>query len=306
MQPTNLTGYINPLYADSLSYFGTPRFLPASGGWILERQIPGTPYRDGMGCYPLFTCQDWSKIPQDLKELEGDLVSLALVTDPFGDFCSNSLHEYFMDRAIPFKEHFVVDLNQPLSSHVSENHRRNAKKAFEKITVEVCKNPLDVLDDWVELYSALIKRHKIMGIARFSKIAFIKQFHVPGIIVMKALFSGTPVGMVIWYTYNDRGYYHLSAYNDLGYELKASFAVFWHSMEYFSEKLNWLDLGAGPGLTIDGKDGLSRFKRGWSTETKTVFFCGRILNPDKYEEIIKSKNIPDTNYFPSYRLGEFK
>ena len=170
----------------------------------------------------------------------------------------------------------------------------------------MCKNPLDVLDDWEKLYSALIKRHEIQGIARFTKSAFIKQFSVPGIVVMKANYSGTPVGMVIWYTDNDKGYYHLSAYNDLGYEHKASFALFWHAMEYFSGQIDWLDLGAGPGLSSDGKDGLSRFKRGWSTETRTVFFCGRILNADRYTEIIRSKMIPDTNYFPSYRIGEFK
>jgi hypothetical protein len=60
------SGYMHPNYAHSLREFGEPRELPGSGGWILERIIPGTPYRDAMGCYPLFACNDWSKLANDL------------------------------------------------------------------------------------------------------------------------------------------------------------------------------------------------------------------------------------------------
>ena len=56
-----MSGYMHLGYAESLVEFGTPRELPRSGGWVLERQIPGFSYRDAMGCYPLFACQDWSQ-----------------------------------------------------------------------------------------------------------------------------------------------------------------------------------------------------------------------------------------------------
>jgi hypothetical protein len=81
-----ITGYLHPGYAASLAEFGTPRLLPRSEGWILERQIPGSPYSDGMGCYPLFACQDWSQLHADLESIGSELVSLALVTDPFGKY----------------------------------------------------------------------------------------------------------------------------------------------------------------------------------------------------------------------------
>ena len=273
----------------------------------MERQIPGTPYRDAMGCYPLFTCKDWSKLAEDVQELEGDLVSLALVTDPFGEFNPTSLEGIFKDRVIPFKEHFIVDLNQSITDFVCAHHRRNVKKAQEKITVEVCEEPMDWIDKWVELYSNLIVRHNIKGLTGFSVSTFIRQFQVPGIVVFRADYMGKPVGLLIWYTQNNIGYYHLSAIDDLGYASGASFALFWYSIEYFSGSLRWLDLGAGQGVIVmgDGKDGLSRFKRGWSTGTRTVYFCGRILNKVRYEEIIQVKGIADSNYFPSYRAGEF-
>ncbi len=78
------TGYRHPLYAASLAEHGTPRRLPASDGWILERDIPGFTGRDAMGCYPLFCCGRWDRLADDLRELGDGLVSLTLVTDPFG------------------------------------------------------------------------------------------------------------------------------------------------------------------------------------------------------------------------------
>jgi hypothetical protein len=80
-----VTGYLHPLYAESLSEFGTPYELARCRGWILKRQIPGFSYYDAMGCYPLFPCQDWSKLSGDLEELGDQLVCLSVVTDPFGD-----------------------------------------------------------------------------------------------------------------------------------------------------------------------------------------------------------------------------
>lgn len=74
----NVTGYIHPGYTESLSKFGTPRELHRSRGWIFERQIPGSPYHDVMGRYPLFACQEWSQLHADLEDIGNELVSLSL------------------------------------------------------------------------------------------------------------------------------------------------------------------------------------------------------------------------------------
>ena len=68
-----MNGYAHPAYAHSLAEFGSPRPLPRSGGWLLERPIPGSPYRDAMGCYPLFAAQDWSRLYSDLDEISGGI-----------------------------------------------------------------------------------------------------------------------------------------------------------------------------------------------------------------------------------------
>jgi len=89
------SGYLHPDYAASLAEFGQPLELLQSHGWLLKRRIPGTDYYDGMGCYPLFCCQDWKMLNNDLKTLENDLVSASLVTDPLGELGGGELESEF-------------------------------------------------------------------------------------------------------------------------------------------------------------------------------------------------------------------
>jgi hypothetical protein len=301
------TGYLHPLYAQSLSAFGEPLELPASKGWILRRSIPGTMEFDGMGCYPLFACENWTNLEKDLSLLEEQLVSLSLVTDPFGKYTHQKLLRDFRDVAIPYKEHFVVDLAQAPQTFVSAHHKRNAQKALQHVRVEISENPAQHLDEWCTLYDKLIERHNIKGLTRFSRSSFTGQLEVPGMIAVRAIAGGQTVGMLLWAIQKHVGYYHLGAYSTDGYKLKASFALFWKLLEYSKDNgLEWLSLGAGAGLQEDEEDGLTRFKRGWSTGTRTVFFCGRIFDADKYKEIMLVNKVKDTIYFPAYRAGEFK
>ena len=301
-----VTGYRHPGYAESLQEFGTPLALPHCGGWLLRRQIPACSDRDSMSCYPLFSCLDWSQLEADLEAIGDHLVSVAIVTDPFGNYDEPFLKRCFNDLVIPFKTHYVVALDRPVNTIVSSHHRRNARKAAKVVSVEVCEPPSQYLDDWVALYQTLIARHAIKGISTFSRSAFAKQLNVPGLTAFRAIHNGKTAGMLLWYIQGDVGYYHLGAYSSSGYDLNVSFALFWFAIAYFSDMgLQWLNLGAGAGLQNETDDGLSRFKRGWSTNTRTAYFCGRIFNPLRYRQISQAKGLLDTAYFPAYRAGEF-
>jgi hypothetical protein len=300
-----VTGYAHPGYADSLSEFGSPRFLAATGAWVLERQIENSAYLDAMGCYPIFSCRNWAQLDADLESLGNDLVCLSLVTDPFGEYDSGYLRQCFRDVVKPFKEHFVVDLHQAPETFVHPHHQRNARRALRDLRIERCATPVDFLDDWTGLYGTLIRRHNIKGIAAFSNESFARQMNVPGIVSFRAMHNEATVGMVLWYAQENRAYYHLGAYSARGYELRASFALFSCSIQYFAEQgLDWLDLGAGAG-TGAGESGLSRFKQGWSTGCRTAYFCGRIFDEAKYDELVRGRKLPSTDYFPAYRAGEF-
>ncbi|HEX3250562.1 MAG TPA: GNAT family N-acetyltransferase [Pyrinomonadaceae bacterium] len=301
-----MSGYLHRAYAESLREFGAPLALERSGGWLLKRAIAQTGSYDAMGCYPLFACEDWSRLNADLQQLAGDLVSVSLVTDPFGEFDIGYLHECFPDVVKPFKQHFVIDLEPPLESFVHAHHLRNVKKALQVVQVERCVEPQQFLDDWVNLYQTLIDRYSITGIAAFSHNSFKDQLSVPGINVFRAVENGATVGMLLWYEQGDRAYYHLGAYSNRGYEVGASFALFDYALRYFcSRQLKWLNLGAGAG-TSNNDSGLTRFKQGWSNGVRTAYFCGRIFARDKYQQLVANPDAHATSYFPAYRLGEFK
>ena len=308
-------GYLSPAYTESLAELGSPLALPRSGSWLLRRPVaPGI--SDAMGPYPLFCCRDWRALGADLDELaaagaRGDVpadapVSAVVVTDPFADCDPTLLAAAFRDRAVAFKEHFVADLSRPLLSFVSAHHQRYARRG--NLTVEVCADPLRWLDDWCTLYQNLCARHGIRGIPALSRVAFRRQLAVPGLIAFRASRGPDTLGMVLWYRQGDVAYYHLAAYSDEGYRQRASFPLFWLAFEYLAASgVQWAGLGAGPSggaSASQATDGLVRFKRGWSTATRTTYLCGRIFRAETYRALARERGFEESRYFPAYRQGE--
>jgi hypothetical protein len=300
-----MTGYLHSDYAQSLSEFGEPLHLPKSGGWLLKRTIDGADV-DAMGPYPLFACSDWNALKCDFTQVCESLVSVIVVTDPFGEYDETLLHDCFGDLVIPFKSHFVNDLARPLETAISQHHARNAAIGSRQVIVERCEDPLSHLEDWVSLYSVLMQRHQISGLRAFSTRSFAKQLQTPGIVAFRAFRNLQTVGMILWYVQNGVAYYHLGAYTDEGYRLRASFALFRKALDYFTEcGLKYANMGAGAGLGGSDDDGLSRFKQGWSTSVRTAYLCGRIFDREKYDQLVRARGVCPTPYFPAYRKGEF-
>ena len=297
-------GYVHASYAASFAELGQPRELPGCHGWVILQPVAGFPYRDARGCYPLFACQDWSQLPEDLEALNGEIISLAMVMDPFGSYDQALLKRCFPEVLLAYKEHYVIDLERWQTASLPDNHQRNVKRAVQQVRVEECKHPLAWSEDWTGLYANLVRRHTIHGAAAFSSETLIRQLQVPGIVMFRAAHGRATVGMVVWYVQGQVGYYHLGAYSDLGYELRASFALFFHSIDYFSNRLRYLNLGAGAGVNSSRAGGLERFKRGWATGTRTAYFCGRIYDRIHYDEVAAARGVSGDNFFPIYRKDE--
>jgi hypothetical protein len=299
-----VTGYLHPGYPESLAEFGRPRELPRSGGWLLERGIPGSDLVDAMGCYPLFVCHDWSRLPLDLADLQGELVSVSLVTDPFGDFDRQLLDACF-DTVSPFKEHYVADLSETAETIVSKHHRGCALRALQDVSVEVCHEPRELLEEWIALYEVLIEKHAIHGIPAFSRAAFARQLTVPGIVALRAKHQGATVAANLFYVQGAIAYDHLTASSPEGYRLRASYALKWSAMKYFVGRVRWIGWGGGAGIARSGSDGLTVFKSGWARQTRPVYHCGRILDKGKYGELTQARRLESSAFFPAYRHGEF-
>jgi hypothetical protein len=294
-------GYAHPDYASTL---GAERVLalPRSGGHLLVRRTPALPMWDAAGPYPILCCRDWQGLGDDLEEAGRELVSVVAVTDPFADVDPSTLARWFGDRMIAFKSHRVVDLKAPPESAVSTNHRRNARRALEEVSVERLRDPVQQGAEWDHLYRRLIDRHGIEGVAAFPPDALLRQLRVPGITAFRALHRGATVGMLLFYVQGRVAYYHLGAHDDEGYRLRASFGLFWRAIEALRDDgLEWLDLGAGAGDHDDPEDGLARFKRGWAHATRPAYLCGRIFDRAAYDRLVQETGRGSSPYFPAYR-----
>ena len=301
-------GYASEEYSRSLAEFGEPLALPKSGGWLLARALPTVPGRDAMGCYPLFCCRDWKAVGHDLRCLSEDLVAVSLIADPAAKIPLADLQDSFPDTCYHYKDHYFADLSRPLASFVANHHQRNARQAVQSLRIERLQKPAEHLPTWNELYGQLIERHGIRGLAAFSKASFRQQLQVPGLRAYAAYQDAQIVGMVLWMVSETTAYYQLAAYSAAGYELKASFALFWHCLQDFaSDNIQQAALGGGAG-TFAASEGLSRFKQGWSSETRPAYLCGRILDRARYAELTaRSGKTDNANpYFPAYRAPALK
>lgn len=297
-----MPGYASREYAESFTEIASPRALPVCGGWLLEHEIDGAEARDAIGCYPLFRCADPSRLGDDLARLGNELVSVSLVPDPFAEFDVNDLQEWFPDVCRPFKQHFVVDFERNWEETISSHHRRKARVGSREVRVERAENPVEILDDWCGLYRQLINRHSIRGISRFSRASFEAQLSVPGIVAFQAKQGSETVGSLLWYFHNDVAYYHLGAFSPSGYALGASHVLFYESLAYFAwRRARFAALGSAAGLESKDDDGLARFKQGWANDTRTAWFCGRVLNRPAYRRLVAESG-SDAAFFPAYRF----
>ena len=300
-----MSGYLAERYAESLSQIGRPIPLARSRGFLLQRPIPHSSFGDAVGSYPLFCCREWSRLGRDLSELDKQLVSIALVADPFGDYTEQDLKRWF-DKVIPFKEHFVADLTRPIEEIVSSHHRRFARKGLRRLSTEHCADPLRHAAEWVTMYGDFVRERQIRGLAAFDAKTLEAQLHVPGLVMLRATHNQSTVGIHLWYECGDRAYAHLAAYNKSGYEKGASYVLFWSALEFFKQRrLSWLHLGGAPGIRESGSNGLKTFKEGWSTEMRTVYFCGRICDPAHYQELSRLRHSGSSDFFPAYRAPHF-
>jgi len=301
------TGYLHRQYAQSLSEFGKPRLLPSSGGWVLERPVRETAYRDAIGCYPLLCCRDWTQLGADLDELDSELVSMAAVIDPYADVTQGQLGECF-DIVRQYKEHWCVDLGALEGPIGNKHHRYYARKALQDVKVEMHTQPLNFLSEWSDMYAHLVRRHHIAGIQAFSRRAFELQMSVPGLLMFRATQNGDAVACHLWFVQGKVAYSHLAASTDLGYAANASYALYDAAISAFRDgvagPVRWVQLGAGAGIAAQD-DGLTQFKKGWANCSRPAFFCGRVLNREAYVTLSAAAD-ERGEFFPAYRQDEMK
>jgi len=295
-----VSGYLSSQYAESFAEFGIPILLPHSRGHVLSRRIPASSYSDATGLYPLFCCEDWRQIGQDLDTLDPELVSLCLVADPFGNHSPALLAESF-DVVRPFKTRYIASLAQPPEVFVSSHHRKYASRGLDRLHIEHCPDPSRHLDEWIELYAEICRRHRIQDMRAFSPEAFRRQLQTPGLVMFRAQHEGRTIAIHLWISHHRVAYAHLAGHALEAYDLHASYALYWHALQWFHGRVESVDLGATAGTEDDTGDGLAFFKKGWATEERPGYLCGRVLRTDLYAGLVQARGLKSALHFPAYR-----
>lgn len=299
-----MEGYQHPLYAQSFYEIGEPLFLPRSNGWFIKRQIPGTPYFDAMGPYPMFFCDDWDALIGDLQQLKGDLISISMVIGPFEELPNNEYSDFF-DIFKPYKNHYILDTNVPIAQAVSKWSLKDARRALKEVSIDLVTAPDINLDEWVTLYDNLVKRHDIKGIRAFSRESFAKQITIPNTHFFRAWRKGELVGGNLYYIQQNVAYGHLLALTDEGYRLGASHAIKWVAIQNLAKMVKWINFGGSTGNDQGSLTGLDKFKMGWTNDVKRSHFCAKVLDQVKYDELTSNKAVVTPEWFPAYRSGEY-
>jgi len=253
-----------------------------------------------MGLYPLFACARWDRLSEDLDALEGSLVSLVAVPDPFGQHDLKLLRSAFGNIVVPFKEHLTIDAKKPLS--VSQHHRYYARRAHKGVAIDQVEPAATFASEFAPAYDNLVQLRNLTGIKALSPKALRLQLAAPGAIAFRARSGGEVVGGQIWYVANEVAYSHLTAVTQRGYSLRASYAIYDAAIETLRTRVRWLDLGGAAGAEARADNGLASFKKGWSNDRRTAYLCGRTLNPRAYARLAPPHS-PGA-YFPEYRAGE--
>ncbi len=291
--------YASQQYAEAFSPNYKPIGLSQSQTWILQRAIDNTDYVDAIGCYPRCVLAANVDLSKDFIMLQNQqIVSLTLINDIFFHPDLNYLQTNF-DVCKPFKTHYLHDYQQSFT--LTKHHRYEVKRAHQDCHVKIITLS-DYIDHWQQLYQELIKRHEIRGIQTFSPQYFHAVSQFPQLITTAAFDQqDNIIAMHLWFEYEGYVYSHLAAANAQGYRLRAAYAIYDFVIKHFANK-KCIDFGSGAGLSDDPNDGLARFKRGFANTTKTNYLCGKILMPDRYEQLSKHQDQQiSTNYFPAYR-----
>jgi len=155
------------------------------------------------------------------------------------------------------------------------------------------------------LYEHLMKRHNCNDMRAFSREGFRRLLAMPGVILFRALKNGKTVGAQVVLLSGEVAHVHLAAFMPEGYKSGASYFLDWHALDYLRDRARFLNLGGGTGIGDTDTDGLARYKQGWSTEWRTTYLLGAVLDPTVYEQLGGGNSNGVSNYFPRYRAGEY-
>lgn len=273
-------------------------WLPGSRTHVLLRPIPGTDRVDAMGCYPLCVLSGADGLQADFELLRArGVVSFVGVTDCLSQPDPTALARAF-DVCRPFKTHYTYDATAEGADY-SKHHRDRVRRALKSCEVREV-SLAEHLDDWMRCYETLVEKKGISGIQDFDRAYFEKLAALPGFFLVGAFVEGRMESGHIWLRHERWAYAHLAASTPVGYKLRCAFPIYDFAIRALRAECV-IDFGGGAGVSTDGQDGLSQFKRGFANGERTNLLCGAVIDREAYAALAESRGTSATPYFPAYR-----
>jgi len=292
-------GYLSPAFGQSYGDFGTPVRLPASGLQLLRRPL-GPDSWDYIGPYPYAMCTDWSALDQDLSTLAiPGAVSLTFVADPFATGTVQKATRGW-DLCRPFKTHYVADLTADWRRSRPKEMRRIARRALETHEMEIVADPAALAGTLWELYQTTVARHRVRGLQALSPATVAKQLAVPGGLLMTARDGAGLAGAMLSFCHGATANLHLMFLDPRAHRQNTSYALIHATLEALEARgLTHANLGGAAGHDDAARDGLARFKAGWTTQTRSALICGKVLDAARYDTL--AGDAGPGGFFPAYR-----
>ncbi len=257
---------------------------------------------------PLLVCRDPSGLADDLAETAAlaDVVSVTARSDPLAQVGETTLREAFPDVVRVEAQHFVVDLP---SFWPARDHRRAARRALQRLEIDIEEAPARRLDDWAALRPRPGGPDSPGGPADagdrvLSRTALERRLAVPGCVGITALAEDGPVAMAVVYLAGEDAHLHQVAGSARGDELGASYALYAAVAEDMAGRgLHRLDLGVADASDAAGAEDAARFMSGWTERTLPSWRCGRVIDRVAYDELSTQAGSTGSPTFPAYRDG---
>ncbi len=249
-----------------------------------------------MGVYPLTPLAPDANLAGGLARLRAaGLVSVVLVADDRLRPSLGALEPAF-DFVRRFKSHVVHDRNLGPQAY-DKHHRYEIRRAAGRVEAREIALA-DCLPAWEALYQDLIVRHGLSGLHAFPHAHHETLAGLPGIRTFGAFLDGELASAHVFATGDGYAMSHLAASSPQGYGNGAAYAVNALAIEALTD-CDLINFGGGAGVDDDPKDGLVRFKKGFSNRITASWLCGAVLDGAAYEAL--SANRATDGFFPAYR-----
>lgn len=287
-------------YVSSYAHVGEPLEIPEWGCWILKRPIGNTGLYDALGGYPAWIVKPNADIQKGLLRLKSlGFVSFVCVPDNYYCPSISELSQYF-EIVHPFKDHYLYDKRLGEFKY-SKHHRYECRQALKSVVVKIISLTHHI-SEWVALYQCLVRRHQISGFLAYPASALCKIASLDKELTTIAAFQNNIlVSCHLWVAYGGQVSSFLAASNTIGYEARASYAIYDKAIQYFGEN-SLINFGGSAGIQTNAHAGLAKFKSGFANTCKKAYILGSVLDREKYQDLCKLTNTLNIeNFFPAYR-----